>query len=92
VNKNSSTKKNAEIIDEICQTTLLSLQKARGNPHALAQAVVAYVVAAQAVNLSIDEIENTLGVDDPCIMDLADLSAEDEDVIINAFETFLGTQ
>jgi hypothetical protein len=36
--------------------------------------------------LPFEEIEEVLGINEPCIMDLAELSEADEEAVVDAFE------
>jgi ribonucleotide reductase alpha subunit len=95
VNYNSTTdtspEKRAEFIDRLTQNTLTAFEAAQNDSQKLQAAVQHYINTAAAANLDLEEIENILGVNEPCIMDLADLSEEDEEIVINAFEQFINT-
>ncbi|MFO1389101.1 hypothetical protein [Cellvibrio sp.] len=66
--------------------TVDALKAASGNSEALTQIIVQFYSDATAADLDLEEIENILGVNESCIMDLAQLSEEDEEVVIAAFE------
>lgn len=83
-----SAEKYNEFINWLTQTTLTSLRLAEGDEHKLRAAVQHYINTASAANIELEEIENMLGVNEPCIMDLAELSDADEEVVIDAFEQF----
>jgi len=84
-----SPEKYAEFISSLTSTTVIALKQAQGNPHALNEAVQKFFTDATAANIDIEEIENLLGVNEPSIMDLAELSEEDEETVINAFENII---
>ena len=58
----------------------------------LRTAVQHYLDKAISANLDFEEIENILGVNEPSIMDLAMLSEEDEEIVVDAFEEFINTK
>jgi len=83
-----SQEKHAEFINWLTQTTLTALRNAEHDDHKLRAAVQHYINTASTANIALDEIENILGVDEHCIMDLAELSESDEEIVIDAFEQF----
>lgn len=87
-NANNSPEQHAEFVTELSAQTVAALKNAQNNPQALAAAIQEFVAKASAANLKPEEMEDILGVNEPCIMDLADLSEVDEDVIIDIFENF----
>jgi len=78
----------AEFINWLTQTTLIVLKNADHDEHKLRAAVQHYINTASTANVELDEIENILGVNENCIMDLAELSESDEEIVIDAFEQF----
>lgn len=66
--------------------TVNELQAGRDNEAALHQAIKNYVKEALIAELPFEEIEEILGINDPCIMDLAELSEADEEAVVDAFE------
>ena len=83
-----SPEKHAEFISWLTQTTLSALTLSDGDVHKLRAAIQHYISTASAANLELEEIENILGVNEGCIMDLAELSEADEEVVVDAFEQF----
>ncbi|MET0355449.1 MAG: hypothetical protein ABW044_01665 [Cellvibrio sp.] len=83
-----SPQKHADFIKWLTETTLTTLKNAESDEHKLRTAVQQYINTASAADLELEEIENILGVNEPCIMDLAELSEADEEVVIDAFEQF----
>jgi len=83
-----SPEKHAEFVQWLIHTTLIALKSADGDAQRLRVAIQDYIKTASSANLELEEIENILGVDEPCIMDLAELSEADEEVVITAFEQF----
>jgi hypothetical protein len=81
-----SPEKHAEFIQWLTQTTVHALQSANGDPHKIRATIQQYINNASSANLELEEIENILGVNEPCIMDLAELSETDEEIVIDAFE------
>lgn len=92
MNYNASTdtspEKRAEFVAGLSAQTVTALKNAQGNSSALEKVIKEFLLQASDANLKLEEIENILGVDQPCIMDLAGLSEEDEEVVIDAFEKF----
>jgi hypothetical protein len=86
---NPSVEKNIEFISSLINTTVIALQQAAGNSDALHAAIKQFFNDAMAANIALEEIENILGVNEPSIMDLAELSEDDEEIVIDAFEQFL---
>ena len=63
------------------------LQAAKGNPPLLAAAVDDFFSEAKSAALELGEMEDILGVNESCIMDLAELSESDEEIVMDRFET-----
>jgi hypothetical protein len=78
-----------EFMAQLRQVTLADLAAAAGDARKLDAAVQRYFSTASAAQLALDEIENILGVDEPSIMDLAQLSEADEEIVIAAFEQLI---
>ncbi len=76
----------------LIQTTVTALQAAKGNNEALTAAITTFFTDAVAANIEPDEIENILGINEPSIMDLAELSEDDEEVVIDTIEQLLSSQ
>ncbi len=83
-----SPEKLAEFIEWLSFQTVAALKSAAGDSQALQQVIHDYFLQATTAKLAIEDIENNLGVNEPCIMDLAELSDEDEEIVITAFEKF----
>lgn len=83
---NSSVDDRTLFIDWLTANTVAELQAARGNEAALHQAIKTYVQHALAAELPFEDIEEILGINEPCIMDLAELSEADEEAVVDAFE------
>ena len=81
-----SPEKHTEFIHWLTQITVTSLRSADSDPLKLRSAIQQYINAASSSNLQLEEIENILGVNEPSIMDLAELSDADEEIVIDAFE------
>jgi hypothetical protein len=81
-----SVEKRAEYIEWLTQVTLAELKAAAGDALKLKAAVQQYLTKATAANFDLEDIENIFGVNEPSIMDLAELSEEDEELLIDAFE------
>ena len=77
-----------KFIEWLTHTTVSALKSADGDSHRLRVAVQDYIKTASSANLELEEIENILGVEEPSIMDLAELSESDEETVIDAFEEF----
>ena len=82
----NSPEKYAEFIASLTNITVTALKLAKGDIEALQLAVKEFVTDATTANLDAEEIENIFGVNESNIMDLADLSEEDEETVIDAFE------
>ncbi len=76
----------AEFIEWLTSVTLVELKAAAGDPLKLHTAVQQYLTKATAANFELEDIENIFGVNEPSIMDLAELSEEDEEILIDSFE------
>lgn len=83
---NTSDADRSAFIDWLTAQTVAELQAARDNETALHQAVKNYVQHALAAELTFEDIEEILGINEPCIMDLAELSEADEEAVVDAFE------
>lgn len=86
---NTSPEQHDEFIGELSKTTLAAILSARGNEAGLQDAVRDFFVKATEANLELEEIEDILGVDDDCIMNLAELSEADEDIVIDTFDALV---
>ncbi len=82
----TNAQEHAEIIASLTQKTVSALKKAEGDNDALYTAIKQFFNDASAANIELEEIENILGVNEPSIMDLAELSEDDEEIVIDAFE------
>ena len=82
----SSPEKRTAFIEWLTQATLTELKGAAGDALKLQAAVQQYLTKATAANFELEEIENIFGINEPCIMDLAELSEEDEEILIDTFE------
>ena len=91
-NIDHSPEQRAEFIEWLTQVTVIALSQAENNASKLNAAVAQYLNTALAANLNAEEIENILGVNEPSIMDLAMLSEEDEEVVVDAFEEFINSK
>lgn len=85
----SSPEKHAAFTEWLSTQTVAALQAARGDNAALITAISEYLRAATRASLELEEIEDLLGINEPSIMDLAELSEADEEVVIDAFELAL---
>lgn len=83
---NTTPEQHAEFIASLTNITVTALKLAKGDAEALRIAVKEFVSDATNANLDPEEIENILGVNEANIMDLAELSEEDEEIVIDAFE------
>ena len=83
---NTSAEDRAAFIDWLTQQTVSDLKSAGLNVQALEAAIHQFYTAAKNAQLNEEEIEDILGVNEPCIMDLAGLCDEAEEIIIAAFE------
>jgi len=79
----------AAFIEWLTQVTLAELKEAAGDSLKLQTAVQQYLTKATAANFELEDIENIFGVNEPSIMDLAALSEEDEEILIDAFENLV---
>jgi hypothetical protein len=82
----TSDSERSAFIDWLTAQTVAELQAAHDNEAALHQAVKNYVQHALAAELAFEDIEEILGINEPCIMDLAELSEADEEAVVDAFE------
>jgi hypothetical protein len=85
-NTDQSSEKRAAFIAWLTDSTTQALESAKGDSNKLRAAIQHYIKTASSANLELEDIENILGVDEPCIMDLAELSDADEEMVIDAFE------
>lgn len=85
----SSPEKHAAFIEWLSAQTVAALTAARGNDVALKAAITEYLRTATRASLELEEIEDLLGINEPSIMDLAELSDADEETVIDAFEQAL---
>ncbi|WP_039913242.1 hypothetical protein [Cellvibrio mixtus] len=83
---NNSPEDRAAFFQWLTSQTVSALQAARDNETALHDAIRTYVKHALAAHLSFEEIEDLLGISEPSIMDLAELSEADEESVVDAFE------
>ena len=83
---NNSSEDRAAFIEWLVNQTVTELQAAKDNEEALHSAIKIYVQFALQANLPFEEIEEILGINESCIMDLAELSEADEEAIADAFE------
>lgn len=83
---NTSEADRTTFVSWLTTNTVAELQAARDNEAALHQAVKNYVQHALAAELPFEDIEEILGINEPCIMDLAELSEADEEAVVDAFE------
>lgn len=81
-----SPQKHAEFLEWLSTQTVSALKNAQGNPTALQEAIKQFLSQATEANLNSEEIEDILGVGKPCILDTAELSEDDEEIVITAFE------
>lgn len=92
MNDNSATPESrAALIAQLTQVTLAELNAAAGDGLKLQAATQSYVNRARAAHLAVDDMENILGIDEPSIMDLAQMSEADEEIVIAAFEHLTAT-
>lgn len=83
---NTSEADRTAFIQWLTEQTVAELQSARENEAAIHAAVKNYVKHALDAYLPFEEIEEILGINEPCIMDLADLSEADEEAVVDMFE------
>ena len=88
----STPNEHAELIASLTTTAVSAFKEAKGNSEALHAAVKQFFNDASSANIELEEIENILGVNEPSIMDLAELSEDDEEIVIDAFEQILNGQ
>jgi hypothetical protein len=86
---NTSQEEHDNFINELSEVTLAAIVAANGNEAALKEAVRDFFVKATEANLELEEIEDILGVDEDCIMNQAELSEADEDVVIDTFDALV---
>lgn len=91
-NNDHSPEQRAEFIAWLTQVTVSALNQAQNDTIKLNAAVQQYLNTAIAANLNFEDIENILGVNEPSIMDLAMLSEEDEEIVIDVFEEFINSK
>lgn len=85
----SSPEKHAAFTEWLSTHTVATLKAARGDDAALIAAITEYLRTATRASLELEEIEDLLGINEPSIMDLAELSDSDEEIVIDAFELAL---
>ena len=83
-----SPERHTEFIKWHMQNTVDELKLAQGDEQKLRAIVQQFINKAATANIDLEEIENILGVNEACIMDLAELSETDEEIVIDAFEQF----
>lgn len=83
---NPSEADRAAFIQWLTEQTVAELKAARESEPAIHAAVKNYVKHALDANLPFEDIEEILGINEPCIMDLAELSEADEEAVVDAFE------
>lgn len=83
---NTSDADRAAFAQWLTEQTVAELQAARENATAIHAAVKTYVKHALDAHLPFEEIEEMLGINEHCIMDLAGLSEADEEAVVDAFE------
>lgn len=88
---NTSEADRTAFIQWLTEQTVAELQAARENEAAIHAAVKNYVKHALDAYLPFEEIEEILGINEPCIMDLADLSEADEEAVVDMFEDLCNT-
>ncbi|RZA01738.1 MAG: hypothetical protein EOO68_10155 [Moraxellaceae bacterium] len=86
--ESSSPEQRMEFLKWLTEQTVADLNKSTANPSAIQSAINVFLERAKAARLSMEEIENLLGISEPSIMDLAQLSDADEELVIDAFELF----
>lgn len=82
----NSSPERTDATDLLIASTVTSLKKSAGDRDQLTQAVSQFYSAAVSTGIELENIEDILGVNQGCIMDLAELSEEDEEIVIEAFE------
>lgn len=83
---NTSDADRTAFVQWLTDQTVAELQAARGNETNIHAAVKTYVKHALDAYLPFEDIEEILGINEPCIMDLAELSEADEEAVVDAFE------
>lgn len=83
---NTSEADRAAFIQWLTTQTVTELQAARDKESAIHDAVKNYVTHALNAHLPFEDIEEILGINEPSIMDLAELSEADEEAVVDAFE------
>ena len=83
---NTSDTERTAFVQWLTEQTVAELQAARDNESAIHTAVKNYVKHALDAYLPFEEIEEILGINEPSIMDLAELSEADEEAVVDAFE------
>lgn len=83
---NTSDSDRTAFIQWLTEQTVTELQAARDNETALHTAIKNYVKHALDAHLPFEDIEELLGINEPCIMDLAELSEADEEAVVDMFE------
>jgi hypothetical protein len=77
-------------LETLIAQTAAGLKSAQSDQDVLLNVITDFFAKATALGLGFDQIEDILGIDEPSIMDLAELSETDEEIIIDAFERFYG--
>ena len=85
----TSPENREEFINWLTAQTVADLKNAQGDAGAIETAIKIYIQRATAANLTEDDIEDILGVNEPSIMDLAELSEADEEIVVDVFEEYL---
>ena len=83
---NTSPEEHTAFINELSNSTLAAIREAQGDEAALQDALRDFFVKATNANLGLEEIEDILGVNEDCIMNQAELSEAEEDIIIDTFD------
>lgn len=89
VPSNELTDQQLSLMDNLCTSTVNALKSARGDVDDIQLAISHYFTQALAAGLNFDQIEDILGVNESCIMNLAELSDADEEVVMDAFESLI---
>jgi hypothetical protein len=90
--ESASTDQRLEFLKWLTDQTVTALRNSVGNPTAIQTAITTFVQHAIAAHMSIEDIENMLGINEPSIMDLAQLSEADEEIVIDAFELYVNNE
>ena len=85
----TSPEKRDAFISWLTTDTITDLKNAQDDSPAIEAAIKTYIERATAAKFTNDEIEDILGVNEPSIMDLAELSDAGEEVVLDVFEAFL---